>query len=68
MFLQVNRKNKTFLKQKKTRHSCSGLLVLAAQELLVPLLVCALFLGCTVAFVKTELVLLTKQNSSPNHG
>ena len=29
--------------------SCGGLHVVAAQELLAPLLACALFLGCTVA-------------------
>jgi len=44
MFLRVNRRKKRLFT------SCGGLRVLAAQELLSPLLARALFLGCTAPF------------------
>jgi len=40
--------------------SCGGLRVLAVQELLVPLLARAIFLGCTVAAVDISDYILTQ--------
>ena len=53
---------RTFLRVDRKKHAICFLRVLAAQELLAPLLAHALFLGCTV-YVDRTLTLLEKLTS-----
>jgi len=53
MFLRVNRKKEHIFT------SCGGLRVLAAQELLAPLLAHVLFLGCTVTIYYLSIIIFS---------